>query len=261
VRDANHRARSRRLLTAADEAGLASRIALGDRTARDELIERNLPLVHWLAGRHRGRGVPFEDLVQEGTVGLARAVDGFDHRRGLKFSTYAVWWIRRALLDALDDRAIRIPAAARRQMAAIRRAEDELGPGRATAGAIAQRTGLSARTVQALRSAPRVSASLDQPVGDDATPLHELIADGDGPDASQRAEDRETVRRLWAMLRLLPERHREVLVRRYGLRAGQAQTHKEIAVWLGVGEERSRQLEHQALQRLRSLGARSQLAA
>jgi RNA polymerase primary sigma factor len=258
-------ARRHRLLTAAEERRLARRIERGDMAAKDEMIACNLRLVCSVARRYRGRGVALEDLVQDGTVGLVRAVEKFDHRRGLKFSTYAVWWIRRALMEALGGaRTIRIPASARQQMAAIHRAETELrrlGPDAPTNDAIARRAGLSVRTVRALRAAPRVSASLDEPVGDDATPLGELIADSAGRDVWQRTEDHEARRQLWSMLGLLPERHREVLLRRYGLRGDHAQTHEEIAAWLGVGEERSRQLERQALHWLRALGDGSRCAA
>jgi RNA polymerase primary sigma factor len=110
-----------RLLTAADEVQLAKRIERGDLSAKEQMIESNLGLVHALAGPYRGRGVPYEDLVQEGVVGLIRAVERFDHRRGRKFSTYAAWWIRRSLMDALDKaRPIRIPASAARQRVARR---------------------------------------------------------------------------------------------------------------------------------------------
>ena len=259
------RAGRHRLLSPTDELRLAERIERGDRAAKEEMIACNLRLVVWVARGYRGRGVPLEDLVQEGAVGLARAVEKFDHRRGLKFSTYAVWWIRRALADALvGAKPIRVPARVRRQMAAIRHADDELqrlGPGHPTDDAIAEHAGLSLRTVLALRCAPQVSASLDAPVGDDATPLGELIADDEGREVWRRTEDRETGRRLRSMLALLPERQREVLVRRYGLRGARPQSHKEIGAWLGVGDERSRQLEHQALQRLRALGDGAQLAA
>ena len=139
----------RRLLTAAEEVLLARRVDGGDLEARQEMIERNLGLVYALARRYLGRGVPFEDLVQEGTLGLARAVERFDHSRGPKFSTYAVWWIRRSLADAISDgRTIRIPAHASDRLAAIQRAEQELArgvPGPASAEAIAECTGLSVR--------------------------------------------------------------------------------------------------------------------
>jgi RNA polymerase primary sigma factor len=260
--DARHR---RRPLTSAEEIRLAKRIERGDLHAKDEMVERNLPLVVSVARRYRGRGVPFDDLVQEGTVGLVRAVELFDHRRGLKFSTYAAWWIRRSVLNALAAaRTIRIPVAAGRKLVAVARAEAELrrlAPGWPRVEAIADRTGLSVGTVTALRDAPRVSASLDEPVGEDETLLGELIADPDGVDAWQHADEREARHQVWSMLRVLPERHREVLLRRYGLVGDRAQTHEEIAAWLGVGEERSRQLESQALHWLRELGGGQRCAA
>jgi RNA polymerase primary sigma factor len=254
-----------RLLTAADETRLARRIERGDQAAKEEMVVSNLRLVRSLAARYSGGGVAFEDLVQEGTIGLMRAVEKFDHRRGVKFSTYAAWWIRRSLLDALSGaRVIRIPPAAQRQIAAVQRAQDELRQADtrvATDAAIAERTGLPARTVEMLRAAPRVSASLDAPVGDEMPPLGELIADESGRGAAQQAEDNETRRQAWAMLGLLPKRHRQVLARRYGLLDGRRQTHEEIGSWLGVGQERSRQLEREALHRLRELGDRVQRAA
>ena len=219
-----------RLLTAADEVRLAKRIERGDLSAKEQMIESNLRLVHALARPYRGRGVPYEDLVQEGVVGLIRAVERFDHRRGRKFSTYAAWWIRRSLMDALDKaRAIRIPAAAARQ--------------------------------RAQRDLPRVTQSLDAPIGEDATPLYELIADEAAQSPWQRADELEARREVWSMLGKLPPRHRQVLARRYGLVADRVQTHAQIGALLGVGEERSRQLERQALQWLRELGGGLRLAA
>jgi RNA polymerase sigma factor (sigma-70 family) len=250
------------ILTAAEEARLARRIEAGDAAARDEMIARNLPLVRSLAGAYADRGVAFDDLVQEGTVGLVRAVDKFDHRRGLKLSTYAVWWIRRSLMDAVaSGPTIRIPHSARKQMAAIHRAEEELRGGAATDDAIARHAGLGAHTVRELRAVAHVSASLDEPLGDDGTPLGELIADERETDAWSRLEDVETRRLMWSLLGVLPARRREVLVRRYGLHGQRAETHAEIAARLGVGEERSRQLERQALHWLRELGIGAQNAA
>jgi RNA polymerase primary sigma factor len=253
------------LLTADEELRLARRIERGDLAAKEQLVTANLRLVSALAAKYRGHGVPFEDLVQEGAVGLLRAVEKFDHRRELRFSTYAVWWIRRSLADAVAaGSTIRVPTAARRRLAAIARAradlrrEHEDAP---TPGAIARRTGLSERAVRALEATAGVSASLDEPVGDDPTPLAELIAGTDGSEVWQPAERAESRRRVWAMLELLPARHRDVLLHRYGLVGDDPRSHDEIAAGLGVGVERSRQLEREALHRLRHLAGHARFAA
>ena len=256
--------RRRPLLTAADEIRLSRRIERGDVSARDEMVEANLRLVYAIARPYRGRGVPFEDLVQAGAVGLVRAVERFDHRRGLRFSTFAAWWIRRALIDCIGQaRTIRLPLDAGRGIAAIRRAEAELRrtPQPPTPEAIADRTGLSADRVRTLRDAARVTASLDEPVGADGAPLADLVADPSPVDPWHALDERETRRQLRSMLKVIPRRHREVLVRRYGIDGDRAETHAEIAASLGVGEERSRQLEREALRRLRELGGGGRLAA
>ncbi len=233
--------------------------------AKEQMIESNLRLVFAIARSYRGRGVPFADLVQEGTIGLVRAVERFDHRCGLRFSTYAMWWIRRSLIDAVaESEMIRIPPKANQQLCAVRRAEAELGRrgrGRDQADTIAQQTGLSDRTVQSLRRTARVTASLDEPVGDGMTTLGALVADEGAEDPSERAIAHEDQRELSAMLRLLPARHREVVVRRYGLNQEQAQTHEEIGRRLGVGGERSRQIEREALHRLRTIACPAASAA
>jgi RNA polymerase sigma factor (sigma-70 family) len=228
---------------------------------RAAMIESNLGLVHAMANAYRGRGVADDDLVQEGTVGLIQAVDRFDPGRGVKFSTYAAWWIRRALIDALGQaRAIRMPAKAERSLSAVRRAETELR-GLASDEAVAECTGLSAERVRSLRTAARVTASLDEPVGEHGAPRAELVADPDPVDPWRRLDDLETRRRAWSVLKVLPRRQREVLVRRYGLAGGEAQTHRQIAAALGIGDERSRQLENEALRRLRELETGHQHAA
>jgi RNA polymerase primary sigma factor len=244
-------------LTAAEEVSLAKRIGQGDRAAKQEMVERNLGLVHALAKPYRNCGVPFADLVQEGTIGLIRAVEGFDHRRGFKFSTYAVWWIRRSLLDAIGAaQPIRIPAHAAQQLSAVRRAEQELeaaGVRLASADAVAEQSGLSASNVRALRTAPRVTASLDESAGERARPLSEVIGDPHGAEPDDGIARDETRREVWQLLRLLPERHRHVLIRRYGIGGGRPESHREIGERLGLKEERSRQLEREALHRLREL--------
>jgi RNA polymerase primary sigma factor len=256
---------NRPLLSASEELTLAERIERGDLDAKRTMVESNLRLVVAVARPYRGRGVPFSDLVQEGTVGLVRAVERFDHRRRLRFSTYAMWWIRRSILDALaDSQVIRLPPKAAQQLAAVRRAEAEmerLGPRAASAETIAQRTGIAPRTLSALRDTARVTASLDQAVGDDATSLGDLLADEHAVDPSEHAIAREGRHEIAAMLRLLPPRHRDVLVRRYGLGGAPAQDHEQIGESLGVGRERSRQLEREAVHRLRSIASGRRYAA
>jgi RNA polymerase primary sigma factor len=253
------------VLSRTDDANLARRIERGDLVAKQAMVERNLRLVHAVARTFLRSGVCLDDLVQEGTVGLVRAVELFDHRRGLKFSTYAVWWIRRSMRDAVAaTKVIRIPPKAHQHLAAVRRAEAELERrhGRpASDEEIAQATDLSPATVRSVRGAARVIASLDEPVGEDNMLLGELVADTRAVDPSDTVIQRETRDDVCAMLRLLPERHRDVLVRRYGLDGGEAQDHAQIGRSIGVGEERSRQLERESLHRLRSISSNLQRAA
>jgi RNA polymerase primary sigma factor len=254
-----------RLLSAADEVALAKRIQSGDQSAKDRMIEANLRLVFAIARAYSDGRVPFPDLVQEGTVGLIQAVERFDHRRGLKFSTCAVWSIRRAILNARADAGvIRIPAKANRQLASILRAEEEIErarPRRATDAEIAERARLSVTTVRALRQAARVTGSLDEPVGHEKRPLSELVPDERAPDPSELAIAREERSEIAAMLRRLPDLQREVLIRRYGLNGTRPQSHREISEWLGVGERRSSQILREALHRLRSVATASACAA
>jgi RNA polymerase sigma factor (sigma-70 family) len=251
------RAMSRPLLSADEERHLAIRIQQGDQAAKQRMIESNLRLVYSLARTYRGRGVPMADLVQEGTIGLARAVERFDHRHEVRFSTYAAYWIHRSLRDAVAaGQLIRMPPRAQHQLAAVRRAEDELGRltlGSPSIAAVAERTGLSVESVQSLRGSARATASLDEPVGEDGTPLSELVPDDHAADPTECALADEESRTVRNMLKLLPERHRNVVVRRYGLGGEEPQSHEQIGASLGVGEARSRQLEHEALHRLRTM--------
>jgi RNA polymerase sigma factor (sigma-70 family) len=259
-------ARTETVAPAADEQiRLARKVRVGDGAARRRMIEGNLRLVSAIARHYRGRGVPFDDLVQEGSIGLAQAVEGFDPDHGAAFSTYAVWWIRRAMLDAIGAaRPIRVPPPAARKLAAVRRAESELrrdGSGPVTADAIADRTGLSAETVHSLREAPVVAVSLDDPVGEDGASLGDLVADENAADPIERVIARDEQRSVRRLLELLPARHREVLTRRYGVNAAPAETHEAIGARLGVGVKRSRQIELEALHRLRSVASEPDLRA
>lgn len=250
-------ARRGRVLTAADEVRLSRRVAQGDRHAREQMIECNLRLVASVVRPFRGCGVPYADLVQEGTVGLVQAVDRFDHRRGWKFSTYAVWLIRRAVLDAIAaGRVIRIPAEASRQLAAVRCAEAGLardGSRRSSDAAIAERTGISCASVRSLRQSAWVAASLDTPSGPDSVILSDVLADRSERDVADGVLAEARSAELAKVLRLLPDRHRGVLIQRYGLDGSAIRTHRDIGCRLGIGEERVRQIESEALRRLRSV--------
>jgi RNA polymerase primary sigma factor len=253
--------REGQLLSPTEVIALAKRIERGDLQAREQMIQRNLRLVFALAASYRGRGVPFSDLVQEGTIGLVRAVERFDYRREVKFSTYAAWWIRRSLRDAVADaQPIRIPPRASRQLAAVRRAEDELrrgGPQSASIAAIAQHTGISETTVVRLREAAQVTASLDEPIDENGTPLGDLVVDEGATDPVAEVITAEDRRSVATMLRLLGERQREVVVRRYGLNRRRAESYGEIGESLGIGDERCRQIEREALHRLRATAGAS----
>jgi RNA polymerase primary sigma factor len=247
------------LLSAADEVRLAKRIERGDLEAKERMVESNLRLVLSIARSYRSRGVPFADIVQEGMVGLIRAVERFDYRRGVKFSTYAFWWIHRSMRDAITDaQLIRIPPRADQHLAAVRRIQDELGrPDREpiSTAAVAVRTGLSEDAVRSLLGAARVTASLDEPVGEEGASVGSLVADGAAVDPLEHAIAAEESTMVRGMLTLLPERHRDVLVRRYGLNQQPPQSYEQIGESLGVGAERSRQLEREALHRLRTVAA------
>ncbi len=232
------------LLSRDQELALARRIEQGDARARERMIESNLRLVVATARSQRSHDVPFSDLVQEGCIGLIQAVDRFDYRRRLKFSTYAVWWIRRSIADATrHSQTIRVPAKANRQLAAVRRAEGELARSRCASDvAVAERADVPERIVGSLRSAPRVTASLDGAIGDDGATLRELIVDVHAVDPLQHAIARE--RRRYVA---------EVVVRHFGLGDREPESHETIAVRIGVGKERSRQIERESLRRMRSL--------
>jgi RNA polymerase sigma factor (sigma-70 family) len=225
--------------------------------ARARMIEANLGLVRSVARTYSGRGVEFDELVQEGTIGLVKAVEKFDPARGRKFSTYAIWWIRSSMLESIRrSKTIRIPTQANQRRAAVLRAESELerdGVRSASTDSIAERTGLNPGTVRVLREAAHVTMSLDASVGEEGATLGELLADERAPDPSAAAVAADEHRALSSMLEVLPARHREVIRRRYGLGDGREQTHQQIGAWLGIGEERSRQIEREALHRLRTI--------
>jgi RNA polymerase primary sigma factor len=253
------------LLTAAQEVKLTKLVERGDARAKQTMIESNLRLVVSIAKRYRHQGLPFLDLIQEGTLGLMRAVDKFDWRRGYKFSTYASWWISQAVTRGLADKAstIRMPVHMVERRQQLDRAERmlsmELGR-EPTLQEVAGRAGLSLQQALAVEAAARTSTSLDQPLvaGEDAL-LGDMIA-GDGPLPEERVDSRFRNEVLGEALALLGEREHTVIALRFGLHDTEPKTLGEIGDRLGVSRERARQLETNALKQLAQLREMESLA-
>ena len=246
------------LLTAAQEVELAKRIERGDLGAKSHMIQANLRLVVSIAKNYRNQGLPFLDLIQEGTLGLIRAVEKFDWRRGYKFSTYATWWIRQAVARALADKArtIRMPVHIVERLQKMNRAERTLWTqlGREpTLEEIAEEASLPIQQAHEVRAAARASASLDQPVGEAEDAVFGDFVAGDDPLPEEEVEVSLRSQALSAALLSLQERERQVLVLRYGLDDSEPKTLEEIGRRLGLTRERVRQIELESLRRLSTL--------
>lgn len=249
------------LLTTMQEQDLARRIRCGDASARSELCEANLRLVVSIAKHYSGKGLPFLDLIQEGNLGLMRAVEKFDETRGFKFSTYATWWIRQSITRAIADqsRMIRVPVHMveniNRLIHLQRRLQQEQGR-ELNEEELAQLSEVSVDKIRQIRQATHEMVSIDKPVGEEEdSPLGDFIQD---PDATSPATQVEYVllrEQLQSLIHLLPPREEAVIRLRFGLDDGRPQTLEEVGRQFKVTRERIRQIEAKAIRKLRQNGS------
>lgn len=252
------------LLTAEEELELGRQIAEGDTEARQKMEEANLRLVVAVAKHYAGKGMQFMDLIQEGNIGLMRAVEKFDYTKGSKFSTYAVWWIKEAILRALDSqsREIRVPVRVAQNMNKIskteRKMEQTLGR-EVAAEEIAKELHMTTEEVERMQSYIKNPVSLETPVGDEEdSNLEDFIEDTQEPTPEEAVAALVQKEEVQEMLSTLTEKEQKILRLRYGLEDGNVHTLEETGQILGVTRERIRQLESRALEKLRkSAGPRA----
>ena len=252
------RIRAGKLLDAQEEKELSRRAREGDMAARRQLIECNLRLVISIAKKYRGRGVLFEDLIQEGNAGLIRAVEKFDPEMGNRFSTYATWWIRQAVTRAVADsaRTVRLPAHVVDALYRLRRAENalslELGRD-ATEEELADRLDVKPQEARRLREVGQPISSIHAKMGsEEGSEMGELLPDERSGEDYARVEVGQWEMALVEAVRSLPEREAKVIQMRHGLDGSQTRTLREVSEALGISQERARQVEMKALRTIRT---------
>jgi RNA polymerase primary sigma factor len=242
-----------KLLTHKEEIDLSKRAKAGDKGARQRLIEKNLRLVVSVAKKYRGMGLPFEDLIQEGNIGLMKAVEKFDPDRGWRFSTYATWWVRQAVQRAVADkgRTIRVPVHMGDKIRKMARAYNELSSEmerEPTDEEVANRLGWTAVQVRDVKGAMPDATSFNQPLGSDsdATEIGELIEDERASEVAGTIIGEMEMDWLAEAVEKLPERHRYILIKRYGLGDEETATLARLSAELGISRERVRQVQREA---------------